>query len=161
AGARLVRAKVAVDGTGEDHAGDRRDRGGLRAGTTLRAGRAVQLRRRRAPKLLARGEFDGVQAAGLAVAAADEIGNSEVGLFEIGGGSPSDAAERASLPPARLPQDLAMLIGIESPDDAGLLPADEDAFAAGELAQNRRAAEIVIGSAIFGAVDAARAPHGE
>ncbi len=145
-----VRAHVTIDRAGEYDAGNHRHRRRLCAGTAA-AGIAFQLRRRRVPQRLAVGQLEREQPARL-VGRRQDVGHRNVRRGFISRGSPLDAAERATLAGLELPQHLAFGIGIESPHRAGLLADHDDPLAAGQRAQDRRVAEVVIRPELLRAV---------
>ncbi len=110
----------------------------------------------RAPELLAGVDFDGIHS-GRGFVALVDVGNRGVGGTGVQGRAPLNAALRAPHTDARLPQDLAALIGIQSIDDARLLRRHQDLFPAGERMQYGGAAEVNVLAWIVGAVRALRA----
>src|SRR6202162_6619447 len=58
-----------------------------------------------------------------------DVGYRGVGGFRIRGRTPLDAAEDASLAELLLPDDLALIIGIERMQHSGFLTGDEQALA--------------------------------
>src|SRR5579863_5181812 len=71
--------------------------------------------------------------------------------------SPLDAAERASSAEPELPQDLALVVRVQAPQNARLLSGEEDLLPAGDIAQDDRCAEIVVRSIVLWAIGRSRA----
>ena len=65
-------------------------------------------------------------------------------LLAVARHAPLHAAVDAALADARLPDDLAVLVRIERPDDAGLLSGEQQLAAAGASREDRRRAEVVV-----------------
>ena len=120
--------------------------------------RAARHRRRR-PRLAAIGDLQrGESAAHARIelsrrrrANDDDIRCRGVDLLAVRGHAPLHAAVDAALRDARLPHDLAVLLRIERPDDAGLLPSEQQLAPARRRHQNRRRSEVVVRTASRGA----------
>src|SRR6516164_6837327 len=137
---------MAVFRSGEDHAGNRGHRRGLR-GTALRsastAGRgslpdplAVIDAKGEHPAALGRIErVRPVVAPGQQRDLKVDVGKRDVHIAAIGGRSPLNASDRAALAHPRLPEDLAAAIRIDRISHAGLLAHEERARLAPQLAQ--------------------------
>src|SRR5688572_13527332 len=90
--------------------------------------------------------------------AKEEIGHREISDARIRGGAPLEAAERAALADAALPHDGALVVGIERPHHAGLLPDHDEALAVWQIAEDRGVAEVEVRTVVtHGTVLALRA----
>src|SRR5262249_26778488 len=108
------------------------------------------------PKLLSGGDLQRGQT-GFARRSA-KVGNRDVDILGIGGEAPLDATESAPPTYFNLPMRLVVISLVESPHDARFLAAQQNLLAIGECAQDRRAAEVMIGSSLIRAVGYARLP---
>src|SRR3954467_8236622 len=78
-----------------------------------------------------------------------DVGHREICVRVVHGRAPLDAAERAAFTRAVLPDDLAVLVGVEGPAYAGLLSDDDEIAPAGDGREDRRAAEIDVRTVRF------------
>ena len=81
-----------------------------------------------------------------------DLGDRNVDALAIGGDAPLDAAEPAATAGAIAPDLLALAVGIERVDDARLLSGDDQLAPVRQLRQNRRRAEVEVGSGALAAV---------
>src|SRR6185503_16835415 len=96
---------------------------------------------------LTRIETQRVQAAGFLLPE-QQVRDRKITDARIRGRSPFEAAERAAFADAALPDERALLVGIERPHHAGLLADHDNALAAGQVAQDRRIAEVEVGAVV-------------
>src|SRR5207245_6504078 len=122
---------MAVDRPGEDHAGNRRDRCGLRRTASrfrwiarmawhrphftsvLEPQGRQTATLRRVERTPAKGSWTGY--------ASRQVGGRRVHLLAVAGHAPLHAAVGAALAHPRLPEDFALLVRVESVHDSGLL----------------------------------------
>src|SRR4030095_5302746 len=74
----------------------------------------------------------------------EQIRHREIPDVRVRGRSPLEPAERAALADAALPDERALVVRSERPHHAGLLADHDDALAAGQVAQDRRIAEVEV-----------------
>src|SRR5262249_24387007 len=157
---------VAVEGSRENHARQRRNRTRLRG--TATGPRGIAGLARHEPGFRSVVQVEGGKAAtldrierGIAdrrrtsdVAEPNRIGDSSVYLLPIARHSPLYSPVPPTLPDARLPNDSALLIRIESINDARLLTRNEQFFSCRSFDEHHGRAEIMIGTTIRRAVRA-------
>src|SRR6476661_8537216 len=74
-------------------------------------------------------------------------------MIPVCGRSPHDPAERTAFADARLPKDLALLVGVHRMDHAGFLPDHEQAPAVRQGHKDRRLTKVMVGAIVVRAVD--------
>ena len=87
-----------------------------------------------------------------------DVGHGDVHVVLVRRRAPLDAAYRAALANPHLPQDFALIIGIERMDHARFLACEQRPLAVPKRHQNRRRPKIEIRAIGFGTVGLVRQP---
>src|SRR5204863_9980911 len=85
----------------------------------------------------------------IAAGTTPHVGIGDIHAVLVRGRAPHDPSERTTLADTRLPQDLALLVGIQRMDNPRFLPDDQDALSAAQTHQDRRLPEVVVWTIAF------------